>query len=1180
MKKALTLITLIPLITLLARGEGFTDADVLFYGKVHQASGAQSTLLQAGKLEVTLVNQSDAANVVKLTGQLRPTGTGERKAYSYAMRVPLKFLPDANQKDRYLSIGAAAADFRIQNITIDGREATLPDGSKEYYGLSFASRAEQYRLDLLVGGSSTDSDGDGLPDWWESLHGLDPNAPDADGDLDGDGWSNGEEFRRGSDPGRSNRVPQLATTTIQIPEQGRAGCYLRILDSDTSANEIQLQVDDSELTGFTLSWGGFPVRPANWPALTLAHLQSGQLTITHDDPAVAEASLGLSWHDGGEPQSGNLFLKVARPSTADGNDASLWLDAASLPAGPLASWSDRSGNGRAALQPVPANRPRAAFFSHLRTVRFAENQHLFFQDEALPASSHTVLAAWRSRGSRKEAQVVFSSNRGFLRLDPTAEAVSYPGAPRYQADGIAVRGYQSTLGATTTSIFRREGEILQNIFGLSYNGESIAAETLDPVLPTLGARRLALPVADPVVEGFQGDLHELLVFPTALPEQKLRDVHDYLNSKWRGYVTWDFSTELSPVALTETGPGRHIIRGGHGADSLRGGAEENILSGGPGDDLLHAGPGRDTFVFGGVDTGRDSLIAFDPVVDTIDLSALFWGQSGDARAHLTTRLDTNFSTPVPTLDTVLIVAPPEGPAQEIVLRDTVLGSQQIIEMIVEGRIQMGSLSIPTTVKMALAADSKEERVLTESLEDSFTVEITRSGEGTAGALDVPLGMFQDALGKDFALEGATTVDGQRAIVQFARGESMKRVTFRPLPDLESEGTEHWEATVLPHYRYQVNGGTVARSVRDKPNVRLVVVEANAFTTGQVARVRVERDGATEEPLVVGLSVQGTAEEGVHIQALPRTVTIPAGRSFQEITIATLPGWSGTPTRMALLRALSREHYLVGSPHEATIFAARSAAEVEGAGFGRWLTAVTEGKHSNLIELLKGAGAARVNDYLQAYAFGTNPDRGITAGLSVRLVDGRPELSTRARPAADLRWQVQASEDAREWQDVSAEFVHALSEENLTLLGSPVRDEEKQKLYRLSFSLESGSQVGAGLRSIAGDSRFGMDGVSWQSDPRTGHLTTSEMEKGSVSRLIVEVKDPTLLDFEMAVPGGGEGDQLTFFIDGEQVASTGDAAVGVRRKLTPDEPVLLMWEFRKGTGTPLISDLPLGKVRAK
>jgi len=53
-----------------------------------------------------------------------------------------------------------------------------------------------------------DSDADGLPDWWEDLNGLDSSSSvgddGVDGDKDGDGMSNMDEFRAGTDPDDSD----------------------------------------------------------------------------------------------------------------------------------------------------------------------------------------------------------------------------------------------------------------------------------------------------------------------------------------------------------------------------------------------------------------------------------------------------------------------------------------------------------------------------------------------------------------------------------------------------------------------------------------------------------------------------------------------------------------------------------------------------------------------------------------------------------------------------------------------------------------------------------------------------------------------------------------------------------------------------------------------------------------
>ena len=52
-----------------------------------------------------------------------------------------------------------------------------------------------------------DTDGDGLPDDWETKYGLDVTQNDADADKDGDGFTNAEEYAAGTDPSDKKSHP-------------------------------------------------------------------------------------------------------------------------------------------------------------------------------------------------------------------------------------------------------------------------------------------------------------------------------------------------------------------------------------------------------------------------------------------------------------------------------------------------------------------------------------------------------------------------------------------------------------------------------------------------------------------------------------------------------------------------------------------------------------------------------------------------------------------------------------------------------------------------------------------------------------------------------------------------------------------------------------------------------------
>jgi hypothetical protein len=92
-----------------------------------------------------------------------------------------------------------------------------------------------------------DADGDGLPNWWEQAHGLDPlssagdNGPD--GDPDGDGYNNVQEYEAGSDPQNPLSTPlQIVAPPFQFTSMVRSGNNIVLTWNTAGGLTNQLQV--------------------------------------------------------------------------------------------------------------------------------------------------------------------------------------------------------------------------------------------------------------------------------------------------------------------------------------------------------------------------------------------------------------------------------------------------------------------------------------------------------------------------------------------------------------------------------------------------------------------------------------------------------------------------------------------------------------------------------------------------------------------------------------------------------------------------------------------------------------------------------------------------------------------------------------------------------------------------
>ncbi|CAN7416836.1 hypothetical protein LJR219_002668 [Phenylobacterium sp. LjRoot219] len=89
----------------------------------------------------------------------------------------------------------------------------------------------------------------------------------------------------------------------------------------------------------------------------------------------------------------------------------------------------------------------------------------------------------------------------------------------------------------------------------------------------------------------------------------------------RNSVAFDWASGSRTGDLIQGADDGAHLDGRGGADTISGGRGNDTIIGGRGQDLLSGGPGRDVFVFRPGD-GRDTILDFDPQLDSIDLSEL------------------------------------------------------------------------------------------------------------------------------------------------------------------------------------------------------------------------------------------------------------------------------------------------------------------------------------------------------------------------------------------------------------------------------------------------------------------------------------------------------------------------------------------------------------------------------
>ncbi len=216
-------------------GDGFQDAIEAVFGTdpldptsfpvIPRATEAESVAFSLLNAPVTGAGIRETESVAFSVLNAPVTGAGIRETESVAFSLLNAPLSGSGIRE------TEAVPFSVQNTAVGVTEAAqrktvipssgnAPSGSAKGNGTG--------PLDPVSGPMDPflDSDGDGLPDWFEILIGTDPSNADTDGDgltdfqevflyhtnplkpdTDGDGFTDGEEVRFGSDPLDPNSTP-------------------------------------------------------------------------------------------------------------------------------------------------------------------------------------------------------------------------------------------------------------------------------------------------------------------------------------------------------------------------------------------------------------------------------------------------------------------------------------------------------------------------------------------------------------------------------------------------------------------------------------------------------------------------------------------------------------------------------------------------------------------------------------------------------------------------------------------------------------------------------------------------------------------------------------------------------------------------------------------------------------
>jgi hypothetical protein len=981
------------------------------HGKVVKLGPGGSYQLFSGTLQVKLVNLQSPSHVLDLDVPLRRAGSNGE--FSYRLEIDQETAPASDKLASTLAVGSGAARYAIQSATVNGHPASLLDpGQAAEISTSFANRGEELRIDFRTDIPTPDTDGDGLPDWWEQLYGLDPaNGADALVDADGDGWSNLKEFQLSTDPQTANRAPVLQDSLLVVTAGGTAGVYLPVADADSTAANLKLTLLEG---GAGLVWKRAGAGLALGNTFTYADILAGNISVEVAKTFIKD-TVRFQLEDlttaGVAPQEVAVVVEAFSPNKRWLADPAVWLDAGAVTqSAAVEEWTDRSTYRRDGYQPYPETRPLADGAGRLA---FHASQFLYVDEREVDLGQFVALMAFELDAETESDQTLFSSSDLEVSIGGPQSGIHGRSLKVVQNGRTIFGPVVDPHKVVQLTLASSEGGAELRIPGMGRFSSRAAEDAPLSSFTTVGARQS---FSSPVAENFfNGSLREVLIYDRPLSLGIQGQIEDYQLARWQGVRVWNHRSSTLPVLVTGAGGVRNTICGGEGNDHLAGAEQADILRGGVGNNRLTGKGGADHFLFSKTG-GNDVITDFSAVTgDVIDLTELFAGKAGLPSQYVKLKtLVTRDANNIPRVDTRLeLIYGGVGTTanQSITLEGVGLGSSDLARLVGEGTLKLGGPRYDSVIGLAISAADPA------SPGSPRKLTVSRSGN-TSAAIQVPLSLGGTArVDADYQILGSQGTGAVRSVA-LARGATQAVFDILPAPDRNGLATSI-SITALPVAQVSDGGASLNAGLAGVSTLAIHAVRHIHSQPSLTGSVKVIRSGGLDQALAVPLVFGGTLVNGVNVQTLPASISFAAGQATSLLTVTPL-GSAPAGTELPVLNialAADPQRYGIGAAGQTSVLWVTEGGAEAALSFADWRNLHFPGNQNTALDSLDSD--ADGNSNLMEYLAGTDPTRAdaTASALSIVSVAGGLELRwTSIRALTDVQLGIEECTSLDQWVD--------------------------------------------------------------------------------------------------------------------------------------------------------------------